>query len=498
MKALQKTFTGISGLDEILNGGLPQGRPTLIFGGPGCGKSALAMEFACRGAVQFGEPALLVSFEESAEDIITNFTSCSFGCAEAIKAQSVRIDSIKLTHEYAVEAGEFTLDGLLVRLEHSVKSIGARRLVLDSLDSLFSRFSDTANLRYEVSRIFQWIKKMGVTAIVTCEQGGNGDFTRNGLEAYVSDCVIHLDHRVEEQISKRRLRVIKYRGSSHGADEYPFLITSDGISLLPITSLVLETEAPTDFLSTGIDGLDRMLAGKGYYRGSTILVSGAAGTGKSTLAACFGARTCQNGSRCLYLSFEESTSQIVRNLRSIGIDIDPNIRKGLLRMEPIRPCNFGLEEHLVRVHAIVEDFKPDAVVMDPITSFSGIGNRQNIKSLLLRVIDFIKSKGITVVLSSLTPGSGTSEETETEVSSIVDTWIIIRFFRTRAGRRRQIYVHKARGIGHTQTMGELVLSDSGVAVKPFALTTKEERALSDAGVAVKPFAPSTEAARGAK
>ena len=259
------------------------------------------------------------------------------------------------------------------------------------------------------------------------------------------------------------------------------MITSEGISILPITSLVLETEAPTDFLPTGIDGLDRMLAGKGYYRGSTVLVSGAAGTGKSTLAACFGARACQNGCRCLYLSFEESTSQIVRNLRSIGIDIDPHIRNGLLRMEPIRPCNFGLEEHLVRVHAIVESFKPDIVIMDPITSFSGIGNRQNIKSLLLRVIDFIKSKGITVVMSSLTPGSGTSEETETEVSSIVDTWIIIRFRRTQAGRRRQIYVHKARGIGHTQTMGELVLSDSGVAVKP-----------------VKPFAPSTEAARGAK
>jgi circadian clock protein KaiC len=370
-----------------------------------------------------------------------------------------------------VESGEFTLDGLLVRLAHSVKSIGARRLVLDSLDSLFSRFADTANLRYEVSRIFQWIKTMGVTAIVTCEQG-DGDFTRNGLEAYVSDCVIHLDHRVAEQISKRRLRVIKYRGSSHGADEYPFLITSEGISILPITSLVLETEAPTDFLSTGVDGLDRMLAGKGYYRGSTILVSGAAGTGKSTLAACLGARNCQNGDRCLYLSFEESTSQIVRNLRSIGIDIDPHIRNGLLRMEPIRPCNFGLEEHLVRVHAIVESFKPDIVIIDPITSFSGVGNRQNIKSLLLRVIDFIKAKGITVAMSSLTPGSGTSEETETEVSSIVDTWIIIRFKRTPAGRRRQIYVHKARGIGHTQTMGELVLSDAGVAVKPFAPITE--------------------------
>lgn len=470
MNPLQKTPTGIRGLDKILNGGLPQGRPTLIFGGPGCGKSALAMEFACRGALQFGEPALLVSFEESAEDIITNFASCGFGAAEAINARSVRIDSIQLNHDYAVEAGEFTLDGLLVRLAHSVKSIGARRLVLDSLDSLISRFSDTANLRYEVSRIFQWIKQMGITAIVTCEQG-DGHLTRNGLEAYVSDCVIHLDHRVEEQISKRRMRVVKYRGSSHGADEYPFLISSRGISILPITSLLLDTEAPTDFLPTGIDGLDRMLAGKGYYRGSTVLVSGSAGTGQSTLAACFGARTCHDGGRCLYLPFEESTSQIVRNLRSVGIDIDPYLREGRLQMEPIRPSSFGLEEHLVRVHEIVEACHPDTVIMDPITSFSGIGNRQNIKSLLLRVIDFIKSKGITVVMSSLTPGSGTSEETETEVSSIVDTWIIIRFRRTQGGRRRQLYVHKARGIGHTQSMGELVLSDSGVAVKPFAPKT---------------------------
>ena len=466
MEALKKTITGITGLDEILNGGLPKGRPTLVFGGPGCGKTILGMEFVCRGARQYGEPGLFVSFEESEKDILTNFASSGFGFAEAIKDRSARVESILLNTQFSVEAGEFTLDGLLIRLEQAVKATGARRLALDSLSALFSRFSDTANLRYEISRIFQWIKERELTSIVTSELQENQP-SRYSLEEYVSDCVIHMDHSVREQISKRRVRVVKYRGSSHGTDEYPFLITANGIFILPITSVGLKSIAPDKYVSTGIQGLDDMFDGKGYYGGSTVLVSGCAGSGKSTLAMRFALSACRNGGRSLYLAFEESASQIVRNMQSIGLDIDADLESGRMHIEPIRPSAFGLEEHIVRMLSIIEELQPETVVMDPISSFSSIGKKVEIRALYTRVLDYLKGKGVNTMLVNLTPGSGSDEETEAAVSSIVDAWIIIRFERINGHRRRQIYVHKARGIGHSDEIGELILSSSGVTVKPF-------------------------------
>jgi circadian clock protein KaiC len=463
MEQLKKTPTGINGLDEILVGGLPFGRPTLLSGGPGCGKTALAMEFVCRGARQFNEPGLFVSFEETPEDLRLNFASSAFGFSDALAQRSVSIVSFLADREASAQTGEFNLVGLLVRLENSLNKAGARRLVLDSLNALLSRFSDDANLRYEISRIFHWIKEKEITTIVTNEREER-EFNRFGLDEYITDCVIHMDHRVAQQISKRRLRVVKYRGSTHGADEYPFLILGDGLSILPITSLGLDSDAPKDFISTGIEGLDAMLAGKGYYRGSTVLISGGAGTGKSTVAACIAKNLCSKGGRSLYLSFEESSSQIVRNMRSVGIDLEGHIKNGLMRIEPIRPGRFGLEEHLVRVHAIIKDFKPETVVLDPITSFVSLGDTLEVRAMLARLLDFLKGKGISSILTSLTPGTGSDEETETAVSSMVDTWIIIRFLRTDRDCQRQIWVHKARGIGHSHSICQLILSGSGPAV----------------------------------
>lgn len=464
MEPLKKTPTGILGLDEILDGGLPQGRPTLICGGPGCGKTFLSMEFLCRGARQFNEPGLFVTFEESREDVEINFASCTFGFKESIAENRLKILAFPLHATLHVETGDFTFDGLLARLAHTLKEMGARRLVLDSLRVLFSRFTDTVNLRHEYARIFQWVKDQGVTAIATT-QNPESLLTVHELEEYVSDCVIYMDHRTSEQISKRRLRVGKYRGSSHGTDEYPFLLTGDGLAVLPITSLKLESRAPTEYVSTGISGLDDMLGGKGVYRGSTVLITGSAGTGKSTMAASFAKATCQNGFRTLYLAFEESTEQIVRNMGSVGIDLKAENQKGLLQIQPIRPGRFGLEEHLVRVHTIVDRFKPDAVIIDPITSFTAIGNRMEIKSMLTRLMDYIKSQGITALMTSLTRARGSSEESETEVSSIVDTWIILNYQRVDRHRRRYLYVHKARGQAHFQGMAELMLSHDGVEVR---------------------------------
>ena len=464
-RELRKVATGISGLDQITRGGLPQGRPTLVCGGPGCGKTGLAMEFVSRGAAEFGEPGLFVSFEEGRADIAKNFAASSFGMKEALAEGTLHLESVLMPREHSVEAGDFTLDGLLARLEWWVGRNETRRLVLDSIDALFARFSDSANLRFEISRLFSWIRERGITAIVTSERG-DGTLTRRGLEEYASDCVILLDHRIQEQISKRRIRIVKYRGSGHGTDEYPFLISAAGISVLPITALGLQSVAPTGFMPTGVEGLDRMLAGKGVYRGSTVMISGVAGTGKSTLGARFAEHVSETGGRALIIAFEESVSQVVRNMGSVGIDLEKPLRDGTLAIEAMRPSAFGLEEHLIRVHTLVEAFQPDVVILDPITSFTAIGGRREVKAMIIRLLDHLKGLGMTVVMPSLVAGSGSAEETETEVSSMVDAWIIIQFVRDQGVRQRRIYVHKARGIGHSQAVGELTFSSSGISVAP--------------------------------
>lgn len=466
---LPKAQTGIHGLDDITWGGFPAGRPTLVYGGPGCGKTALAMEVLCRGSAEFGEPGLFVSFEESVPDLTVNFANCAFDLPALVAAHQVRLESVPVPDATATEAGEFTLDGLLVRLSSWLERVQAKRLVLDGLDSLMSRFKSQTTIRHEIARLFRWLRQRNLTTVVTAELGNQG-LTRYGLEAYIADCVIFLDHRVQDQIAKRRLRVIKYRGSRHGKDEYPFLISEKGLSILPITTLDLEQQASTERVSSGIAGLDKMLGGKGFYRGSTILVTGVAGTGKSSLAASFAKSICQEGDRCLYLAFEEGAGQVIRNMASIGIDLQTEVDRDRLHIKPIRPSAFGLEEHLVRVHDYVRELGPKAVIMDPITSFTSVGAEHEVKAMLIRLLDYLKVHGITVILPSLTPGSGTSEETETMVSSLTDAWIVIKFQRTGGTRRREIFIHKARGLDHSEELFELQLSRSGPEIQPIRLS----------------------------
>ena len=467
MSDLAKSATGILGLDEVLRGGLPTGRPSLVFGGPGCGKTMLAMEFLCRGAVEYGEPGFFLSFDEQVEDLISDFTSCDFRMSQALADHRLRIEYIPAPDSRATQAGEFTLDALLVRLDRWTNEIGAKRLVLDSLDALFARFSDSLNLRHELSRVIQWTKQRGLTSIITSELH-DGDPARHTMQEFASDCVILMDHRVSNQISKRRLRTIKYRGSSHGADEYPFLINQEGINVFPITSVGLESDAPESYVSSGVEGLDAMLADKGFYRGSSILVSGGAGTGKTTLAVSLALSTCRAGERSLYLSFEESTSQIVRNMASVGLDLKSCIKEGLLRISPMRPSFFGLEEHLVRIHKIIYDFKPASLIMDPITSFLPVGDQSEVRSMLTRLLDFCKMKQINVLMTSLTPGGASADLSQTEVSSIVDTWLIISYQLDKSERRRFISVHKARGLAHSNSVGLLIMSERGPQVEPLA------------------------------
>ena len=461
---LPKTPTGILGLDEITNGGLPKGRPTLVCGGAGCGKTLLAMEFLVRGATQFNEPGVFMAFEESAQDLTQNVASLGFDLKDLVARRKLVLDFVYVERSEIEESGEYDLEGLFIRLGQAIDSIGAKRVVLDTVESLFAGLPNQAILRAELRRLFRWLKDKGVTAIITGERG-DGTLTRQGLEEYVSDCVIVLDHRVSEQTSSRRLRVVKYRGSTHGTNEYPFLINEDGISVLPVTSLVLQHMASTERVATGIPRLDAMLGGKGYYRGSSVLVSGTAGTGKSSIAAHFADAACRRGERVIYYSFEESPSQTMRNMRSIGIELEPWVKKGLLQFHANRPSSAGLETHLAMKHKVIDDFKPQVVILDPLNSFVIGENEIGVQSMFMRLMDYLKTNQITGLFTNLTAGGGLVEQTDIGISSLIDTWVLLRAIDNGDERNRGLSILKSRGMAHSNQIREFLLTDHGVELR---------------------------------
>ena len=458
---LPKTLTGILGLDEITFGGLPKGRPTLICGGAGCGKTLMSMEFLVHGATQFNEPGVFMAFEETEEELRKNVASLGYDLKDLTDNKKLIIDYVHIERSEIEETGEYDLEGLFVRLGYAIDTIGAKRVVLDTIETIFAGLPNPFILRAELRRLFRWLKDKGMTAIVTGERG-DGTLTRQGLEEYVSDCVILLDHRVREQISTRRLQIIKYRGSTHGTNEYPFLIDEDGISVLPITSVGLQHKASSDRVSSGVARLDTMLGGKGYFRGTSILVSGTAGTGKSSLAAHFINAACRRGERCLYFATEESPDLVVRNMRSIGIDLAPWVKKGLLRFDATRPTFHGLEMHLLRMHKLVAETQARVVVVDPITSYISLGDTLEVKSMLTRLIDFFKAHQITAFFTSLTEGGSALEQSEVGISSLMDTWILLRSIESNGERNRGIWVLKSRGMPHSNQVREFVLTDHGI------------------------------------
>ncbi len=461
-KGLLKTRSGVRGLDEITGGGLPAGRPTLVCGSAGCGKTLFALEFLIRGAMEFNEPGVFMSFEESAEDLTANVRSLGFDLPALEAQKKLIVDYVHIERAEIEETGDYDLEGLFVRIEHAVKTVGAKRIAFDTLEALFGSV-DVTVLRAELRRLFRWLKDKGLTAVITGERDDQS-LTRQGLEEYISDCVILLDHRVREDVSTRRLRVVKYRGSTHGTNEYPFLIDHDGFSILPVTSMRLSHAAPEERLSSGIDRLDAMLDGKGYYRGSTILFSGTAGTGKTSFASNFAAATCARGERCLYFAYEESVRQLARNMRSIGIDLDRYMKNGTLRVESTRPFQYGFEMHLVLVHKMVREFKPSVVIIDPISNLSIGGSFNETRSLLTRVIDFFKNEGITTCFTSLTELGEVLENSDIGISSLIDTWSSLRAIESGGERNRTITVIKSRGMPHSNQTSEFVLSAKGVQI----------------------------------
>jgi circadian clock protein KaiC len=461
LKTLRKSSTGIRGLDEITGGGLPAGRPTLVCGAAGCGKTLLAMEILVRGATEQDEPGVFMAFEETGEELADNVASLGFDLKALVARKKLVLDYVYLDRSEFEETGEYDLEGLFVRLGYAIDSIKAKRVVLDTIEGLFAGLPNQAIVRAELRRLFRWLKEKGVTVIITGERG-DGTLTRYGLEEYVSDCVISLDHRVVDQVTTRRIRVVKYRGTTHGTNEYPFLIEKDGISIWPITSVQLEHTASHERVPTGIERLDTMLGGKGFYRGSSILLSGTAGTGKTSVASTFAEATCRRGERCLYISFEESPSQITRNMATIGIDMQPWVKKGRLQFQTVRPFHFGLEMHLARMIKFITEFAPGVVIIDPISGLDTSGTSLEVKAALMRLVDYLKQKGITAMLTDFKMGGSALERTDAAISSLVDTWLVLRDLESNGERNRGLHVLKSRGMGHSNQVREFVLSDSGI------------------------------------
>ena len=458
---LPKTPTGIPGLDEITGGGLPTGRPTLICGSAGSGKTLLAVSFLTNGALQFDEPGVFMSFEESGEDIAANVASLGVDLPRLVARKKLALDFVRVERSEVEETGDYDLEGLFVRLKHAIDSVGATRVVLDTIEALFSGLGNATILRAELRRLFRWLKEQGVTAIITAERG-EGTLTRQGLEEYVSDAVILLDHRIHDQISTRRLQIVKYRGSTHGTNEYPFLIDEHGISVLPITSLGLSYEASTRRISTGIERLDTMLGGKGYYRGSSVLVSGTAGTGKTSFAAHFIDAACRRGERCVYFLFEESPDQVVRNMRSIGMDLSPWIKQGRLVVHAARPTLFGLERHVATMHGAIEHVRPAIVVIDPVSSLLSVGTDREVTSALAQLIDSLKGRGVTALFTSLTEGGMAGGQSTVGISSLMDTWLLASNLEAGGERNRGLYILKSRGMAHSNQIREYLLTDRGI------------------------------------
>ncbi len=459
---LPKAPTGIDGLDEITGGGLPLGRPTLICGSAGCGKTLFGVEFLVRGILNFNEPGVLMAFEETADELAANVASLGFDLKDLQARNLLRLDHVHVDRSEIEETGEYDLDGLFIRLGHAIDSIGAKRVVLDTIEALFSGFPNQSVLRSEIRRLFRWLKDKGVTTVITAERG-DGRLTRQGLEEYVSDCVILLDNRVIDQITTRRLRIVKYRGSTHGTNEYPYLIMEDGISVLPVTSLQLDHNVSDAIDSSGIAALDDMFGQRGFYHGSSVLITGSAGTAKTTLAAAFAQKTCLEGHRCLLFVFEESAQQLIRNMRSVGIDLGRFVAQGLLRIEASRPTLNGLERHLVSIHKLVREFKPHAVVIDPITNLISVGNLSEVRSMLTRLIDYLKVNNITALFTALVnAGASRSEVTEEGVSSLVDTWIAVRDLEGIGERNRGLSILKSRGMAHSNQVREFIVTSHGI------------------------------------
>jgi len=457
-KTIPKTATGIPGLDQILNGGLPKGRVTLVVGNSGTGKTLLGIEFLVNGIRQHDENAILVTFEESASKVTENVSSLGFDLNNLQDDGKLTVMAFKVDLPEK-NRGYFDFSPLLVLLEEAIVCIGAKRVVLDTIELLFGAYSDQTTARIELVKLMRWLEDRGVTAIITGESGNNA-LTRFGIEEYVSDCVIVLDHRVREEISTRLLRVMKYRGSVHGTNEYPFLIAKNGFIVLPVSSLSLDYAVSRERVSVGVPELDEMLSG-GPYRGSTTLVTGVSGTGKTSVAMSMVNAACARGERSLVLLYEESAFQLERDMGSIGINLKRWTDSGMLKIWASRPLEYGLENHLAIFINMLESFKPAIVAIDGLTAFSRGGFDPDVFIFITRKIGILKARGITTVLTTLKKDVE-DESSSLHISSLTDTGILLRNIEKNGERNRLLAVTKSRGTAHSNQLREFTLSSDGI------------------------------------
>ena len=466
-----KSQTGIRGFDDITDGGLPKNRPTLIAGEPGCGKTVLAMEFIVNGAVMFNEPGVFMTFEESTDELALNMSSFGYDLHALLDKNKIYLEQVQMNAEVIQEAGRYGIEGLFVRLEQAIDKVRAKRVVLDSLDTLFHGL-DYETLRLEFKRLFSWLKQKKVTVIVTAEIGENF-LTRLGLEEYIVDCVVLLDNRATNQITTRRVRVIKYRGSIHGNNEYPFIIDETGLTVFPIISEVIQQKSSSKRISSGIKQLDDMMDKKGFFLGSSILVSGTAGTGKTSVAASFAYSVCKTKERCFFCAFEEAPNQVMRNVLSIGIDLEPLVKSGYLHFYYARPTLQNLELHFIAIKKIINEIKPSVVILDPITNLMTEGPNSDIRSMLTRFVDYLKTQHITVLFTAaITVGSIARNPSDEGISSMVDTWIMVQDVELDDKRNRSLYVMKSRGMNHSKEVREFIISSKGIKLEPFTKNIK--------------------------
>jgi circadian clock protein KaiC len=460
---LPKSPTGTKGFDEITGGGLPRGRPSLVCGPPDAGKSLFALQFLVNGVTRYAEPGVFLAFEESRAEVLANVGSLGFDLDGLERDGRLLVDALPLEPE-AVETGEFDLEALIVRVAWAVERVGAKRLAIDNVEALFAAFGRPALVRSELRRLFRWLKDQELTTVITGERG-EGPITRHGIEEYLSDCVVVLDDRVAQDVATRRLRVLKYRGSTHGRNEYPFLIGADGLEVLPTTSLGLNQVVSSDRVSTGVFGLDEMLGGEGVFRGSAVLISGTSGTGKTTVAAGFADAACRRGETVLFFGFEESQAEIERNMASVGLDVADWVEQGLLHFHCERPTTFGLEDHLATMQRLIQKFAPTLVVIDPVSSLARGTTPFDVSAMLMRQIYYLKSAGVTAVMTVLSEESGLEHAIQS-ISSLVDTWLEVVMLEAFGERNRGLYVLKSRGMAHSNQIREFLLSDSGVSLVP--------------------------------
>ena len=471
---LPKSLTGIQGLDDITYGGIPQNRPTLLVGSIGTGKTIFAMEYIINGITMFNEPGVFMTFEEQTDELQINVTSMGYNLSKLIADNKIYLEHLHIDHREIQATGKYDIEGLFIRIEMAIEKVKAKRIVLDALDTLFIGL-DSQILRSEIKRLFFWLKEKKVTAIITSEVG-DIFLTRLGFEEVVADCVIELNNRLNNQISTRRLRIVKYRGSYHSTNEYPFMIDHKGITIFPIISEAPQIIVSNERISSGIKQIDEMLDGRGFYVGSSILVSGSAGTGKSSIAASFIKDVCEKKGTALYCAFEEAPNQIKRNMASIGIFLEPYEKSGNLHFYYSRPTLQTLELHFIAIKKLIKQINPSVVILDPITNLMIENINSDIRTMLTRFVDYLKMEQITVLLTAtLTVSSLELIQSNEGISSMVDTCIMIQEKNIIDSRRRTLYIMKSRGICNSKKEVEFIITSEGISIAPLdmAMLIKE-------------------------